>query len=175
MINKIIEAYDEFLNLLIAEIDEIVPLAVLHGWKTSRYEQGKKCRSKIVELKEIISLRRITSNSQEHSQSFLGFLHNHPNLESKILLDPDHVIVDKQDWEIVRKNVNPFLEDNCNVRFEKERKSNIHCMNKMCDHQGDIRFTANCDKESENDCDKESENGSAHLTCKYYLPDEEKA
>ena len=38
---------------------------------------------------------------------YLGFLHRHPDYESKIGLRPDHVIVDKPDWEAIRQHQVP--------------------------------------------------------------------
>lgn len=49
--NKLIEAYEEYIKLLVVELEEVLPLAVSHGWRSSRYETGKMCRRKIAALK----------------------------------------------------------------------------------------------------------------------------
>lgn len=36
-------------------------------------------------------------------QDLIGFLHRHPGKEAELNLDPDHVIVDKKNWERARK------------------------------------------------------------------------
>jgi hypothetical protein len=38
------------------------------------------------------------------SPDYRGFLHRHRKMEASIFLDPDHVVVDRQDWELVRKS-----------------------------------------------------------------------
>ncbi len=50
-IKEMFEVYDNYLNLLGEELNELVPLAHVHGWKTHRYELGVECRRKIDELK----------------------------------------------------------------------------------------------------------------------------
>ena len=37
----------DYIDLLGAELDETVPIAHLHGWKSSRYEEGVKLRAAI--------------------------------------------------------------------------------------------------------------------------------
>jgi len=44
-------AYEKYMKLLGAELDEIAPLASAHGWKSSRYEEGKQCRARIKNCK----------------------------------------------------------------------------------------------------------------------------
>ena len=51
-LKKIITAYKEYVDLLAAEIDELVPVAHVHGWKSTGYEKGKRLRAKIKELEE---------------------------------------------------------------------------------------------------------------------------
>ena len=50
---KLIKLYKEYMDLLEEEIDELVPLASVHGWKTSRFERGSALRKKIKELEEL--------------------------------------------------------------------------------------------------------------------------
>lgn len=37
----------ELMALMKDELDELAPLASIHGWKSSRYEAGKKLRERI--------------------------------------------------------------------------------------------------------------------------------
>lgn len=46
---KIIDAQERYIALLDEESTELVPLATMHGWRTSRYEQGVKLRAEIKE------------------------------------------------------------------------------------------------------------------------------
>lgn len=45
------KAYEEYNKLLLDECSELVGMATVHGWKSTRVEQGIKCRDKIAELK----------------------------------------------------------------------------------------------------------------------------
>jgi len=38
------------------------------------------------------------------SPDYLGFLHRHRKMESMLLLDSDHVVIDRSDWEKVRSS-----------------------------------------------------------------------
>ena len=51
--NDYIEILEQYNLLLIAELNEVVPIASVHGWKSSRYEQGKLLRDKI----EVLSIK----------------------------------------------------------------------------------------------------------------------
>lgn len=44
-------AYERYIDMLVAELNEVVPLAAAHGWKTSRKEAGENARAEIEELK----------------------------------------------------------------------------------------------------------------------------
>lgn len=48
---EIFSACDEYIKLLILEINELVGLAWVHGWRSTRFEQGKKLREIIQALK----------------------------------------------------------------------------------------------------------------------------
>jgi hypothetical protein len=55
--NDLIKAYEDYIKMLGEEIDDLVGLAYVHGWRSERIEAGKQCRERIVELKEkLISL-----------------------------------------------------------------------------------------------------------------------
>lgn len=47
---KLTEAYQEYITLLGKEIDELVPLIAMKGWKSKRYEAGINARQKIDSL-----------------------------------------------------------------------------------------------------------------------------
>lgn len=49
--NELIEAYEEYIKLLGDELSDVVSLAYIHGWRSTRYESGKTCREKIDILK----------------------------------------------------------------------------------------------------------------------------
>jgi hypothetical protein len=46
----LMEAYQEYIKLLCAELDEIIPMVHVHGWRSKRYEAGEACRAKIAAL-----------------------------------------------------------------------------------------------------------------------------
>ena len=48
---EIFQTYDEYIALLTDELTELAGIASVHGWITSRFEQGKICRTKIKALK----------------------------------------------------------------------------------------------------------------------------
>ena len=50
--DELIKTYDEYIKLLGDEIDGLAGLAYVHGWRSSRYEQGKALRDKIESLKK---------------------------------------------------------------------------------------------------------------------------
>jgi hypothetical protein len=50
--DELIKAQDEYIKLLVEELDEVVVLMSVHGWKSHRYEQGKQSRDKIEQLKK---------------------------------------------------------------------------------------------------------------------------
>lgn len=50
--DRIVTVYDEYIQLLTDELNEIVPMAAEHGWKTHRYDKGEELRAKIEALKE---------------------------------------------------------------------------------------------------------------------------
>ncbi len=49
---EIVDAYDEYVQLLGDELNEVVGLAAAHGWVSSRAEAGEKLRARIAKLKE---------------------------------------------------------------------------------------------------------------------------
>jgi hypothetical protein len=52
---RLIGLYEEYIALLGKELDETASMAYVHGWKSSRHEQGKKMREKIAELRNAIN------------------------------------------------------------------------------------------------------------------------
>ena len=51
-LKEIISTQDDYVKLLTEELDELAIFASAHGWKSTRYGQGKKLREKIMQLKE---------------------------------------------------------------------------------------------------------------------------
>lgn len=43
-IGKLTNAYDYYIDILKEELNEVVPMANVHGWKSSRYEMGVEAR-----------------------------------------------------------------------------------------------------------------------------------
>lgn len=61
--DELIAKLEEYQKLLIDEIDDLAGLAYVHGWRSSRYEQGEKLRKEIANLKlEIKSEEHRISN-----------------------------------------------------------------------------------------------------------------
>ena len=52
---EVIKLFEEYIILLGEELDELAPFADVHGWKSSRYEEGKKMRKKIKECRDRIN------------------------------------------------------------------------------------------------------------------------
>lgn len=50
--SKLIKAYEDYIKLLVDEIDELCVIATSHGWVTTRYEKGIELRNKIINLKK---------------------------------------------------------------------------------------------------------------------------
>ncbi len=48
---KLTNEYEEYAKLLVDELNEVVGIAAVHGWKSSRAEEGYRMRQKIQELK----------------------------------------------------------------------------------------------------------------------------
>ena len=48
----LIKAYDDYIKMLGEEIDDLVGMAYVHGWRSERIEAGRECRQKIKDLKE---------------------------------------------------------------------------------------------------------------------------
>jgi hypothetical protein len=49
-IEQLREAYTEYIDVLLDEIHSLVPIAHIHGWRSSNVERGKACREKIAQL-----------------------------------------------------------------------------------------------------------------------------
>ena len=60
---QLIDVYDEYVELLISELSEIVAFAHAHGWRSSRHEQGVVLREKIATLKEEVAKTSTNSSS----------------------------------------------------------------------------------------------------------------
>lgn len=53
-LNKLIALHQEYEQLLGNEINEIVALGYVHGWRSTRYEQGKQLRANIKALGGVV-------------------------------------------------------------------------------------------------------------------------
>ncbi len=52
ILEELIKIKDEYINLLAEELHEVVPLATLHHWNSTRYEKGIFYRKTIAVLEE---------------------------------------------------------------------------------------------------------------------------
>jgi hypothetical protein len=52
LLAAVVEAQEEYIKLLVAELNDISPLAAIHGWKTTRREAGEQARAKIAAAKK---------------------------------------------------------------------------------------------------------------------------
>ena len=51
---KLVNAYDAYTKLLTDELSELIPIATIHGWKSTRYEEGLRLRTEISDIKKNI-------------------------------------------------------------------------------------------------------------------------
>lgn len=62
-IKGIFRVYDEYIKLLAEELEELAPLAYVHGWHSPRVEPGNKLRAEIQSLKD----RCLKEKKEEHA------------------------------------------------------------------------------------------------------------
>ena len=53
---ELIKLQEQYIQLLIAELEEVVPIAHIHGWRTSRFEEGELIRQKMKEQKAVLTV-----------------------------------------------------------------------------------------------------------------------
>jgi len=51
----LVEAQDEYNKLISEEAQDLVVMASIHGWKSTKYEEGVKMREKITRLRNKLS------------------------------------------------------------------------------------------------------------------------
>jgi len=51
-VKKLIKAYEDYIWLNTKELEDVVPIAYYHGWRSKRFERGKELREKIRKLKD---------------------------------------------------------------------------------------------------------------------------
>lgn len=49
---ELVKLLDEYIALLVEELNELVPLASIHGWKSTKVKQGEAMRKKIKALRK---------------------------------------------------------------------------------------------------------------------------
>jgi len=49
----LINVYEDYIRLLASEIEELAPIAQLHGWSSTKIKQGLELRNKINDLKNL--------------------------------------------------------------------------------------------------------------------------
>ena len=47
----LVEALEQYIGVLVDELNEVAGMAAIHGWKSSRVEIGEQLRNRITELK----------------------------------------------------------------------------------------------------------------------------
>ena len=55
-INELDDAYREYVDLLIAELEDTIGLAYAHGWRSSRYDAGEQSRKRIAEARSALGM-----------------------------------------------------------------------------------------------------------------------
>lgn len=61
LVKELIETYDNYIRLLIGELEDLVSLGASHGWKSTRHEAGKLYREKIKALKsKVLAQQHLT-------------------------------------------------------------------------------------------------------------------
>lgn len=51
---ELIRLYEEYIKLLGDELNDVVVMASIHGWKSDRVEQGEEMRREIAQQKALI-------------------------------------------------------------------------------------------------------------------------
>ena len=54
-LNKLVAAYEDYINLIIEEASETVLIAHNHGWRTTRYDAGVNARQRIEDAKQAMT------------------------------------------------------------------------------------------------------------------------
>lgn len=49
---KLIDLQQKYIKLILEEAEETVPIAYAHGWRSTRYEEGKRIRKELAKLQE---------------------------------------------------------------------------------------------------------------------------
>ncbi|MFA5388886.1 MAG: hypothetical protein WC312_03930 [Candidatus Omnitrophota bacterium] len=57
-VEEIIKIDEDYIALLKEELDEVVSIAYIHGWKSSRIKEGEEARKAIAEIKARIEKER---------------------------------------------------------------------------------------------------------------------
>jgi vacuolar-type H+-ATPase subunit I/STV1 len=63
LMRQIIAKQDEYNKLLSDELDEVVTIAYIHGWRSNKFEQGKQMRDELADLNE--QLKQAESEPKE--------------------------------------------------------------------------------------------------------------
>jgi hypothetical protein len=68
---NLIKAYEDYILLLGEELNEVVSIAYMKGWKSKRVEQGKILREKIENEKNTFKERsKITTKEKLYEKNF---------------------------------------------------------------------------------------------------------
>jgi hypothetical protein len=62
---ELVEALKEYNQLITDELNDLVGVAAVHGWKSNRVEQGEKLREKIKRLEEISPLPLVAKENKD--------------------------------------------------------------------------------------------------------------
>ncbi len=56
LLAALVRAQDEYIELLSAELSDVMPLAYIHHWRSKRIEAGASARRKIAELRSAANI-----------------------------------------------------------------------------------------------------------------------
>lgn len=68
LLAALVRAQDEYIELLSAELSDVMPLAHIHHWRSKRVEAGASARRKIAELRSAANTEMTDANRTEKNQ-----------------------------------------------------------------------------------------------------------
>ena len=57
LVVELIKSYQEYIDLLCDELNEVVPIAHNHGWRSDRVDAGNRIRKKIETLQNQLKIK----------------------------------------------------------------------------------------------------------------------
>lgn len=84
MQTDLIKAYEEYIELLNAEIAEMTSVVMLRGWKSSRVEQGEQLRAKIKQAKSLPEIKVRVNHCKDTGFDVKKFYYCQTSLEELV-------------------------------------------------------------------------------------------